>query len=167
MPTVLTRLTRRRHLLYVPARLLATALTEGWSKWPMETGGIILGRPTTDGHIVTDLIGPGPGAQHARYGFVPDSDWQAQQVADCWSVNPAITYLGDWHTHPGGTTRLSRLDRGTVRDIAAYEEARQPSPYMLVMAMGQDQSDKIGASRLQSGRFRRVGVLPASETSLP
>lgn len=162
---MLTRLTRRRHPLHISTTLLSAALAEGWSKWPMETGGILLGKPTEDGHIVTHVIGPGPGAEHARYGFVPDSDWQAQEVATCWSTDPDIHYLGDWHTHPGGAARLSGLDRSTVQDIAAYEEARQPQPYMVVLALGRNQSMKVGAVRLVNGRLHKVAVHAFHEPS--
>ena len=158
MPALLTPLSLRRHLLRIPAPLMDAAVTEGWSKWPMETGGILIGKPTPDGHLVTDLIGPGPEGKHERYGFVPNSEWQADQVANLWTADPALHYLGDWHTHPGGSTRLSSLDGTTARDIAAYEEARQPSPFMLVLALGRDHSVKAGAARLVKGRLRRAVV---------
>lgn len=158
MPALLAALSLCRHPLRIPAWLFDVAVTEGWSKWPLETGGILLGKPTPNGHIVTDLVGPGPDGRHERYGFVPDSEWQAEQVARLWATDPALHYLGDWHTHPDGSTRLSSLDRATARDIAAYEEARQPSPFMLVLALGGDQSVKVGAARLVKGRLRRAGV---------
>ncbi|GAA1150716.1 Mov34/MPN/PAD-1 family protein [Nocardioides aquiterrae] len=160
MPALFTRLSRRRELLRIPAHLLQEAVAEGWSKWPLETGGILLGKPGPDGHVVTDLIGPGPEGRHERYGFTPDSDWQAEQVAARWATDSNLHYLGDWHTHPGGSTRLSRLDRSTARDIAAYEEARQPNPFMLVLALGRDQTVRVGAARLINDRLRRVVVHP-------
>lgn len=158
MPTLFTRLSLHRELLHIPAPLLEEAVSEGWLKWPLETGGVLLGKPGPGGSTVTDLIGPGPAGRHKRFGFAPDSDWQAQQVAAKWSTDPGLHYLGDWHTHPDGGTRLSRLDRSTAHDIAAYEDARQPRPFMLVLALGRDESVRLGATRLVNGRFRAVVV---------
>ena len=153
MPQLPIRLTRTREQLHLPAPRLTEMLCEGWRTWPHETGGILLGIDHGTYLQVTATIGPGPGAEHARYTFTPDSDWQASQVAAAWRRDRNIEYLGDWHTHPGGTTRFSRLDTETARVIANAPQARQPAPVMVVLALSADAITRTGAARLEGHRL--------------
>lgn len=131
---------------------------EGWSTWPLETGGILLGHTTDTDHVVTHMIGPGPKATHQRYTFTPDSDWQTDQVANAWEREPTVQYLGDWHTHPLGSPRFSTLDRKTAEAIAKYTDAQQPRPIMLVLALGANASTRLGAAQLEGGSLRRLHI---------
>lgn len=142
-------------------------LTEGWRTWPFETGGILLGRDQGTRTQVNAVIGPGPTAVHERYGFQPDSDWQAEQVAAAWRRDPALEYLGDWHTHPGGTTRFSRLDTGTAMSIAAADAARQPSPVMVVLALGRGGRCNVAAARLAGTRLVPLQIEMSPTPSAP
>jgi integrative and conjugative element protein (TIGR02256 family) len=167
MPHLLPRLTRARGRLAAPSEALSTMLTEGWRTWPHETGGILLGRDDDDQALVTVVVGPGPGAVHERYGFQPDSDWQAEQVAEAWERNPSVQYLGDWHTHPRGTTRFSQLDTDTALTIAAAKAARQPSPVMVVLALGGGGRCDVAASRLIGARLVPMTLRVAPMTHNP
>jgi integrative and conjugative element protein (TIGR02256 family) len=133
-------------------------LAEGWRTWPYETGGIVLGHDHGTHVAIREVVGPGPQASHARYAFRPDADWQAEQVATAWHTDPTIEYLGDWHTHPGGTTRLSRLDHRTAQAIADAKQARQPAPVMIVLALGQDLTSRVGAARLIDRRLTPLAL---------
>lgn len=106
---------------------------------PYETGGLLLGyRHSPSEVVITDMIGPGPGAHHRRTGFDPDSDWQQMELARRYdAADRRIHYLGDWHTHPDGTTNLSRTDRRTLRAIALHPDAQCPHPVMVVLAGGE------------------------------
>lgn len=100
-----------------------------------ETGGLLLGYRNDGAVVISEVLGPGPCAEHGRFTFRPDADWQRQQVARIYTASGRITtYLGDWHTHPGGTTTLSRRDTRTIRGIARATAARQPQPLMAVLA---------------------------------
>lgn len=156
MPHLLPRLTRTRGQLALPAVAMAGMLAEGWRTWPNETGGILLGRNNGTCTHVTTVIGPGPSATHERYGFQPDSDWQAAEVAAHWHRDPDIEYLGDWHTHPQGSTRFSALDTDTARAIASAHAARQPNPVMVVLALGRDGTCRTAAARLFDERLAPV-----------
>ena len=155
LPSFLKRSTES---LCVSSHDVSVLLAEGWRTWPMETGGILLGRPHANGQVVNHVLGPGPRAVHKRFGFEPDSAWQADQVAAAWHRDPTITYLGDWHTHPDGTTRLSELDRTAAQTIANSPDSHQPSPTMLVLALGKNMSAEAAAARLVRGRWRSVSI---------
>ena len=157
VPDLQRFLTRPVGSLVLAPTALAAILGEGWARWPNETGGVLLGRRLNGAEhsvVVHQAIGPGPSARNDRGGFEPDTEWQAAQVATAWAANMTLEYLGDWHTHPGGTTGFSELDRATARTIATAPEARQPRPVMLVAVLQQDLSSRMAAAVLLDGRLR-------------
>jgi integrative and conjugative element protein (TIGR02256 family) len=134
---------------------------------PNETGGLLLGyRHSRTVIVITDAIGPGPAANHRRTGFDPDSAWQTRQIALRYeAAGRRITYLGDWHTHPGGTTALSRTDRRTLRGIARHSEARCPAPIMAVLADGEPWTIAVWQQAPRSVLRGRLNELPVHSYS--
>lgn len=104
----------------------------------METGGVLLGwRASTSEIVITDLVGPGPRAEHHCVWFRPDADWQQEQIDACYAQSGrTVTYLGGWHTHPNGSPVLSGKDLRTLRRISRHGDARIPQPVMAVVAGG-------------------------------
>jgi integrative and conjugative element protein (TIGR02256 family) len=106
---------------------------------PLETGGVLLGYWSSNGElpVVTSFLGPGPKAVHSRRGFVPDQSFHLRGIAELYSASGRrLTYLGDWHTHPGNAAYLSATDLRTLRKIASEPKARAPRPVMMVLAPG-------------------------------
>jgi integrative and conjugative element protein (TIGR02256 family) len=106
-------------------------------RWfPKETGGVLMGYwvvPSVE-LVVTQAIGPGPHAVHSNTAFVPDHEYQANQIALAYERSGRLhNYLGDWHTHPASAAQLSLLDRKTLKTIAAYSAARAPLPVMAIL----------------------------------
>ena len=89
--------------------------------------------------IVTHAVGPGPLALHYRKSFLPDATYQENEIARIYEDSNRIsTYLGDWHTHPQGSSFLSYRDKRTLRRIAVHSEARCQVPLMVVLGGGDD-----------------------------
>lgn len=147
-----------RGTLILAPSVVRALLDEAWSAWPEETGGVLLGTVSRAGVHVTEVVGPGPGAVHRTTSFEPDADWQAQQVARLWAAGQQLTYLGDWHTHPNGSTALSALDRGAMRTIAASPDAQQTRPVMLVLGLAADGGVRVRAERLMNGRTHTLSL---------
>lgn len=102
--------------------------------YPLETGGVLLGYFAESGDpVVYAVIGPGPAAHHRRTRFTPDHTWQCDQIELFFEKsNGKWTYMGDWHTHPNGSPKMSWLDQRTLRAIARHPQARVPQPLMLI-----------------------------------
>lgn len=99
-----------------------------------ETGGMLLGHWAETEAVITTCIGPGPRAERGRTWFHPDHDWQLDQLASAYvASNRTTTYIGDWHTHPGGAPRPSRRDRRTLRAVRRSVGARANWPLMLIL----------------------------------
>lgn len=121
----------------LPQSELDGMMREAERAFPNETGGVLLGYrdPDDDRIQVMFAVGPGPLAMHEPVRFQPDSKWQEEEIARLYHQSGRIaTYLGDWHSHPHGSTRTSKLDRSTARRIARHRPARAPRPLMLILA---------------------------------
>lgn len=139
--------------MWLPRRIVRLLIREADRSFPLETGGIVMGYLTNHDLVITDVIGPGPNASHGRYQFNPDSEYQERRVAEIYVRSGRVsTYLGDWHTHPEGSFRLSGRDRRTLRSIARSTDARCEKPLMVILAGDIDQWD-IAIWRLQSSTF--------------
>ena len=114
-------------------------MAEASTKSPLETGGVLLGYQVADGRetVITAVAGPGPKAQHSSTAYLPDHEYQEREIGRVYAASGrCTTYVGDWHSHPGGSLYLSRTDVGTLRAIARHEPARVPHPVMIVAASG-------------------------------
>lgn len=116
---------------------------------PNETGGMLLGYTASSGDVVvTAIIGPGDNAKHARYFFMPDSEYQQSKLNDHYhSTQGKESYLGDWHTHPYGSGMLSWIDKRTLANIALTESSGIKHPVMAIF------SGKPGSWEVHAVRF--------------
>jgi len=124
-----------------PIAVLASALAAmcdaADSAFPNETGGLLMGFVRAEHAEITTIIGAGPEAVMTRRSFMPDRDWQYEQIDRLYNdTNGAITYLGEWHSHPSGSTSLSGLDRSLLREIAETPAAQCQTPLMALLAGG-------------------------------
>ena len=110
---------------------------------PRETGGILLGYWRADERdlVITEVIGPGEGARHGDASFEPDGAYHIEVVERAYrDSGRAIVYVGDWHSHPAGSTALSDRDVRTLIAIARDRRARIRRPVMGVVG-GSDAED--------------------------
>jgi integrative and conjugative element protein (TIGR02256 family) len=121
---------------WISKNALVFMVKEFLRKLPNETGGVLVGYWLADseGAVITDVLGPGPRAKHRKISFVPDASYHESEIARLYEESGRLhTYLGDWHSHPDSTTRLSRTDRHTLLTIAKHAEARVVTPLMAVI----------------------------------
>jgi integrative and conjugative element protein (TIGR02256 family) len=124
--------------LWLAASVEHAVLHEAASADPNETGGILLGYQTSAGRVtvVTDVRSAGPDARHSRFSFVPDYDHDEREAEEVARQScGVVSYVGDWHTHPGATSAtLSAKDRFTLKTIAKQSGGSLHEPVMLVVA---------------------------------
>lgn len=161
MPELSRFLRNAQRELRIPAMCVAELLTAALASYPLETGGVLLGRRRGHHATITQVVGPGPAADHEVRRFVPDSGWQSEQVAAFWHADRSLQYLGDWHTHPNGSLSPSPVDLRTLSDIARFPAARQDEPVMLIVALGEDVTVRVGCTTFVAGQPRPVRVVIA------
>lgn len=133
-------------------------VTEARRTDPLESGGILLGWHAADGRdlLAAAMIGPGPDAVHKRTRFEPDSAWQRRELSRVYRDSGRIlTYLGDWHSHPGGSDTPSRRDERTARRIARHRSARVREPIMVIVA-GQGTRWELAPHLYTARRLKRI-----------
>jgi integrative and conjugative element protein (TIGR02256 family) len=125
--------------LWLPESSVEAMVNEARRTAPLESGGVLLGWHDGNGVELTvaRVLGPGPQAMHKRTRFSPDDNWQREQIAIAYHESGrTVSYLGDWHSHPGGTDIPSRRDERTARRIARSRSARARHPVMLILSGG-------------------------------
>jgi integrative and conjugative element protein (TIGR02256 family) len=133
----------RRARIELPLAVLEEMEAEARRRFPKESGGVLLGYRYPSGREPTRVvrqIGPGPKAMHRRHRFEPDGKWQDEEIARAYEASGrTLTYLGDWHSHPGGGGRPSGLDRSTARTIAEFKAARASQPLFMILHGGRSE----------------------------
>lgn len=86
----------------------------------LETGGLLLGwaRPDLDSIVVDRATGPGRRARRSATRLRLDARDLQKLVDEVHKHSEGrVTYLGDWHLHPGAATRPSKTDRSSLLNI--------------------------------------------------
>lgn len=124
-------------IAWIRTSTLSRMREEAERRAPLETGGVLLGYWSADEQstLISDASGPGPRATHRRFDFAPDAKFQEAYVAQAYEDSGRVsTYLGDWHSHPGGGDELSPTDVATLWRIARYARARARRPMMAILS---------------------------------
>lgn len=123
----------------MPELYVARAVTDGLHNLPgrpWEVGGWLLGYWTEDRDalFVTHATPPGPRG-------LPNGIWisgrgHRKRFDTAWEASGGIvTFLGDWHSHPGGPTSPSDRDERAARQLAEEEDYRTPEPLLGIVSL--------------------------------
>ena len=140
--------------LYRP--VLESLTKEANAQTPKETGGVLMGYFKQPGNIPVILLAtnPGPNAMYFRYSYRPDYDYDEALIASVHEKsNERITYLGDWHSHPAPSNKMSYRDKRTLRRIGAYKPALVNEPVMLIVSFSDQWSPTIWQGKLRKRKF--------------
>ena len=142
--------------IWLPRAVLVDMEFIADASFPLETGGMLIGYTADNGELVVEkLIGPGPNAKHESHYFEPDSIYQQTLLDQYFRESEGrTTYLGDWHTHPNGSTALSATDKRTLSNIATTPSSQNKNPVMGVLA-GNGKNWEFGVVQFL-GAYRRL-----------
>jgi len=119
---------------WLSKRARVAMFNEASEQYPLETGGVLIGYWNEGDVVIVEAVGPGPRAHHGRGSFEPDQVFHETAVADRYRDSQfRNSYLGDWHSHPNGAGRLSRMDVAALRKISLFQLARAPTPLMMIV----------------------------------
>lgn len=139
--------------VWISRSYLSAIISEIEDYAPLETGGAFFGYIAENKDIViTDLIHAGPKAKRSRYSFLPDQEFQINEMAHLFEQSHCkTTYLGDWHSHPTTSPALSWKDERTLLKIALSDEAQCKKPLMMVIGSLPEKWN-INCVQFQSGK---------------
>ena len=113
-------------------------LDEMYSKaiasFPNETGGMLAGRISEDSReaIVERSVMPSK-TESTHASFMRETDGMEQT----WKklAEEGLTYLGEWHTHPKGTTQYSYTDYQAMLGIANDRNVALATPLLFIISL--------------------------------
>ncbi len=106
----------------VPESVLADVAKHGLS-WPagLERGGILLGYRKLEAIEITSLTLPGRWDCARPTLFRRSERGHRMRALREWKASGhTIDWVGEWHTHPGGTAEPSSVDRRTWMELARH-----------------------------------------------
>lgn len=115
----------------------ATIRAEARTRRVVETGGPLFGYFDGKPHNCVAVVagGPGPNACHRPFSFRADRDAIATAIRELHDRSVGVlSYIGEWHSHPGGSTAVSGRDLGALAALAEDGGVDVPEPVMVIVA---------------------------------
>lgn len=103
---------------------------------PWEVGGWLLGYWSADRRDLVVTHATPPARRGTPFGVWISGDGHRERFDEAWAASEGrITYIGDWHTHPGGPALPSTRDARAMKQISADEDFRAPQPLIAITAL--------------------------------
>lgn len=119
--------------LEIENKLLEYMYNKALDAFPNEVGGMLAGRyENKNSAIVESIVMPKeiPGSHNE---FVRNTEGLEELWAEL--KNEGIEYLGEWHTHPNGSSHYSRTDLHAMNEIVRDEYVSILNPILLILSL--------------------------------
>lgn len=124
----------------IPRDLCDIMIQQTIEKAPNETGGILIGHINVKHKTVyiTRQIPPPEDSKGMPYAFKMGVKNVSKNIKEIMKkTRGQITYLGEWHSHPTGSSRLSTTDQNARKQLSAYfNKIQRPTIVMVVTPKG-------------------------------
>jgi len=116
--------------------VVSQMLNKGKSHYPNEFGGILIGRYDEIRKVayIHYIVNP----KHFKASpafFQRETKGLEQKLIDLHKQTPSLYYLGEWHTHPNGSTSPSTTDINTLITLSKSEQVSIDNPLMLIIGL--------------------------------
>ncbi len=112
----------RAHLMSVPAR-------------PYEVGGWLLGYWAEDSSSVLITHATPPASRGTPYGVRISGRGHRPRFEQAWDASGGlVTFLGDWHTHPGSPPYPSARDEAALVKLETGVKFGTPKPLIAIVS---------------------------------
>lgn len=119
--------------LEIENKLLEYMYNKALDAFPNEVGGMLAGRyENKNSAIVESIVMPKeiPGSHNE---FVRNTEGLEELWAEL--KNESIEYLGEWHTHPNGSSHYSWTDLHAMNEIVRDEYVSILNPILLILSL--------------------------------
>ncbi|MGJ5641524.1 Mov34/MPN/PAD-1 family protein [Formosa sp. S-31] len=129
---------QRKVELTIDNKLLEKISQIGIQHFPNEFGGFLIGKYSDDFNtlFITDFILP-ESYKGNRYNFERNSEGMNTFFSTLFK-NKKEYYIGEWHTHPNGSTQFSNTDLSAMANIASSSCVNLKNPILLILSVSSD-----------------------------
>lgn len=137
---------------------------------PWEIGGWLLGYWTEQRSAVFVTHATPPAHRGTPWGVRISGNGHRERFDEAWQATGGlVTFLGDWHTHPRGSTDPSLCDARAARQLSEEACYGTPTPVIAITALPRY---PLGRQTCETGWYVRVAdglkcVEPRIARSLP
>ncbi len=119
-----------------PDYLLQEIGVYGTKSYPKEFGGILIGHYTENFKTlhIRDTILPKK-YKGERHSFERSITGLIEHLKKIYRSNPIQYYVGEWHTHPDGSTHYSNTDLNSMIEIADCATVNIKNPVLLILSV--------------------------------
>lgn len=116
--------------------LLAQMVAHGQKFYPKEYGGILVGRYVDNNSlvIIEDMVLP-KNYKASAYSFERGNKRLKKALVRHFESTPSLTYVGEWHTHPNGSTTPSETDTNALYQIAQHHNVFIENPILVIISL--------------------------------
>jgi len=121
--------------LIIEDELLNDLETLGINSYPNECGGFLVGYYSNNHmslHITEYIL---PNKQKASPFFFERSSEGLKQIFYQLFSSKKHYYIGEWHTHPNGSSMYSHTDLNAMRKIASSANINIENPILLILSI--------------------------------
>lgn len=121
--------------LVVDSELMNDIKEIGIEKYPNEFGGFLIGKYSNDLStlFITKFLLPRKYKGHPM-SFERSTDGLSKILHDIFNSSQEY-YVGEWHTHPNGSTSYSSTDYNAMKKIAEHENVNIKNPILLILSI--------------------------------
>jgi integrative and conjugative element protein (TIGR02256 family) len=122
----------------------------------VETGGVLFGQRDPVARVVwvSDVIGPPPDSTSSAEGFVCGVQGVAEANEEKTArTRGSVSFVGMWHTHPGGLPIPSATDLNGMAQIVAATDSRIQQSLLLIVGGATPFSSSIGTFLFERSEF--------------
>ncbi len=127
----------------------------------LETGGVLIGRYSSDHRVAHVDVATGPGSEaQAGETWLVRGVRGLQKLLDAFWIQERGYYVGEWHFHPGSDPSPSGRDVSQMRSIATSDCYHCPEPLLVIIG-----GDPNGAYSLHAEVHTRTGCRATLDAS--
>lgn len=138
--------------LEIDNKIVQEIRKQAFEAFPNETGGFLVGKYSTDNNtaIVSLALTPvkitsGPTC------FLRETDGMESVWDELYKKG--LVYLGEWHSHPNGSSMYSATDKKALTNIAGSETVVINNPIMLIVSLSKKKINRINAYYYNNGKI--------------
>ena len=120
--------------------------------FPNEMGGFLVGQYSADNStaIVSLVLSPAKITSGPTY-FQRETDGMESVWDKLYKED--LVYLGEWHSHPNGSSMYSATDKEALTNIARSKTVVINNPIMLIVSLSKKKINRVSAYYYDNGKI--------------